>query len=245
MRQRLHGLDALRGLTLLSMIAYHTAWDLVYMFGVDWSWYRSPGAFVWQQSICWTFILLSGFCVRLGRHTLRRGVTVFLCGALITAVTVALMPGNRVFFGVLSLLGASMLLTAALQPYLDRIPPAFGLAASFTLFLLCYPVQQGVFGLGFSIRLPAWLYRNDFTACLGFPPHGFFSVDYFPLLPWAFLFWTGYFLSGLVRDPPRILVETRPPLLTAIGRRSLEIYLIHQPVIYALLTLLYSLHTRG
>ena len=245
MRQRLHGLDALRGLTLLSMIAYHTAWDLVYMFGVNWPWYRSPGAFVWQQSICWTFILLSGFCVRLGRHTLRRGVTVFLCGALITAVTVALMPGNRVFFGVLSLLGASMLLTAALQPYLDRIPPAFGLAASFALFLMCYPVQQGVFGLGFYVRLPAWLYRNDFTACLGFPPPGFFSVDYFPLLPWAFLFWTGYFLSGLVRDPPRVLVETRPPLLTAIGRRSLEIYLLHQPVIYALLTLLYSLHTRG
>lgn len=241
MRARLHGLDTLRGLTLSSMIAYHTAWDLVWMFGLDWPWYHSAGAFVWQQSICWTFILLSGFCARLGRRTLRRGVTVFLCGGLITAVTVAFLPGNRVFFGVLSLLGASMVLTAALKAWLDRIPAAVGAAASFALFLSSCRVQLGTFGLCFTVRLPAWLYRNDFTACLGFPPPGFFSTDYFPLLPWLFLFWTGYFLYGLLREPPRILLEARPPLLAFMGRHSLEIYLFHQPVIYALLCLLFRL----
>ena len=238
---RLHGLDTLRGLTLLSMIAYHTAWDLVWMFGVNWPWYRSLGAFVWQQSICWTFILLSGFCARLGKHTPRRGGIVFLCGTLITAVTVALMPANRVFFGVLSLLGASMLLTALLKPYLDRVPAAVGVIVSFTLFLLSYRVQLGTFGLFFTVRLPVWLYLNDFTACFGFPPPGFFSTDYFPLLPWLFLFRTGYFLYGLFREPPRVLMEPRPPFLTFLGRHSLEIYLFHQPVIYALLSLLFRL----
>ena len=44
-------LDSLRGLTLVSMIAYHTCWDLVYLYGFDWGWYRSCQAYVWQQSI--------------------------------------------------------------------------------------------------------------------------------------------------------------------------------------------------
>ena len=50
------------------MIAYHACWDLVYLFHADWDWYRGTGAYIWQQSICWTFILLSGFCFSLGRR---------------------------------------------------------------------------------------------------------------------------------------------------------------------------------
>ena len=57
---RYAGLDTLRGVTLVSMMAYHACWDLVYIFGMDWDWYGSFGAYLWQQSICWTFILLSG-----------------------------------------------------------------------------------------------------------------------------------------------------------------------------------------
>ena len=58
--ERRQTLDAVRGCALASMILYHAAWDLVYIFGVSWPWYRGMGAYVWQQSICWTFILLSG-----------------------------------------------------------------------------------------------------------------------------------------------------------------------------------------
>ena len=58
---RLQLLDVIRGITLLSMIAYHGSWDLVYLAGVNWPWYHSKEAFLWQQSICWTFILLSGY----------------------------------------------------------------------------------------------------------------------------------------------------------------------------------------
>ena len=59
--QRYGIFDGIRGITLLSMIIYHGAWDLVYIYGVKWDWYRGAGAYLWQQSICWTFILLSGF----------------------------------------------------------------------------------------------------------------------------------------------------------------------------------------
>lgn len=227
---RLDGLDTLRGLTLVSMILYHACWDMVYLFGADWSWYRSRGAFLWQQSICWTFILLSGYCFRLGKHPFRRGVTVFAAGALISAVTILFLPGNRVFFGILSLLGASMLVTALLRRYLTRVPAALGLSAAFALFLLCYRVPYGLF--------PAILYRNDFTACFGFPPRDFFSTDYFPLLPWLFLFWCGFWLYDITRRDSALL-SVRLPLLTAMGRCSLWVYLFHQPIFYALLSLIF------
>ena len=228
------------------MIAYHACWDLVWMFGVNWPWYRSYGVYLWQQSICWTFILLSGYCFRLGRRPYRRGLTVFFAGALVSAVTILFMPANRVFFGVLSLLGASMLLTAALEPFLSRIPAAVGLPLSFALFWLCRRIPERAL---LSFQLPAALYHNDFTACFGFPPSGFFSTDYFPLLPWLFLFWGGFYLYGLfppIRETSEkeaflrcVLTETRLPALNAMGRYSLWIYLLHQPIIYALLSLIF------
>ena len=233
-KSRLSGLDTLRGITLISMIAYHASWDLVYMFGVKWDWYRSFGTYVWQQSICWTFIPLSGFCLHLGRHRLRRGLLAFGGGALVSAVTMIFMPDSRVFCGVLTLLGSATLLSIPLEPLLRRIPARGGLAGSFALFMLLRNVNDGFLGFeGAHLAvLPEGLYSDLFTACLGFPPAGFFSTDYFSLLPWLFLFLTGYFLYDLRRDEPCAL---RLPIVTAMGRHSLLIYLLHQPVIYAVL----------
>ena len=233
--RRYETLDTIRGFALISMLLYHASWDLVYLFGADWPWYRGFAAHVWQQSICWTFILLSGCCWSLGRHQLRRGLTVFFCGALITAVTGLFMPENLVYCGVLTLLGASALLLIPLNPMLERLPARAGLAGSFGLFLLFRDVNAGF--LGFEglrpAALPKGLYRNHVTALLGFPPADFFSTDYFSLLPWFFLFLTGYFLFRLRPEDSR--EGKRVPLVTAMGRRSLLIYMLHQPVIYALL----------
>lgn len=73
-------LDELRGLDLVSMMLYHGCWDLVNLFGIQADWYYGLPGHLWQQSICWVFILLSGFCVQLGHHTLRRGAQVFGAG---------------------------------------------------------------------------------------------------------------------------------------------------------------------
>ena len=63
-RTRFALLDTLRGMMLVSMILYHGCWNLVYLYGKDWQWYRySKGAYFWQKSICCTFIFLSGFCL--------------------------------------------------------------------------------------------------------------------------------------------------------------------------------------
>lgn len=236
-------LDSLRGLTLLSMALYHGAWDLVYLFGVRWSWYRAFPGFVWQQSICWSFILLSGFCWPLGRHPLKRGLIVFGAGALVSAVTLLAMPEQRILLGILTFLGSAMLLMIPLEKPLRRVPALPGLVGAGLLFALTYRLPDGLLGIGrWAIPLPGALYRGYGAAFLGFPPDNFFSTDYFPLLPWLFLFAAGYFLCRLLMKPDRQLPAAftkgiRP--LSFLGRHSLLLYLGHQPLIYGLLSLLF------
>lgn len=187
------------------------------------------------------FILLSGFCVQLGHHTLRRGAQVFGAGALVTAVTLLFMPEDRVVFGVLTLLGSAMLLTGLLEKPLRRIPPAAGFAISAVLFALTRNVSAGYLGFG-SLRLwlPQTLYANCVTAYFGFYPWWFYSTDYFALLPWLFLFWAGYFLYDVVgRQRMEPLRRSICPPLGWLGRHSLLLYLLHQPVIYGVLLVVF------
>lgn len=237
MKRRYHGLDTLRGITLLSMITYHACWDLVYLCGKDWAWYRSEWAYLWQQSICWTFILLSGYCFSMGRKPWKRGLMAFGGGVLVSLVTVIAMPDAPAICGVLTLLGSATLLTVPLREVLERMNPRLGLAASFSAFLLLRDINTGFLGFeGAQIaQLPEALYRSYLTAYLGFPPVGFVSSDYFSLLPWLFLFWTGYFLYRLHSGERK--TGLRLPVITAMGRHSLLIYLLHQPVLYGALML--------
>lgn len=184
------------------------------------------------------FILLSGFCVPLGHRTLKRGAQVFAAGALVTVVTLVFMPEDRVVFGVLTFLGTAMLLTGVLEPLLKKVMPAVGLAVSAVLFAVCYPVGLGWVGLGgWKLMLPQSLYANYFTAFFGFLPFDFYSTDYFALLPWLFLFWAGYFLHGVVgRARMEPLRRSVCPALGWMGRHSLLLYLLHQPVIYGVLS---------
>ncbi len=124
-------LDELRGLDLISMMLYHGMWDAVYLFGVVVPWYSAGQGRLWQQSICWVFILLSGFCLPLGHHPLKRGAAVFGAGVLVTAVTLLFMPEDVVWFGVLTLLGSAMLLTGLVQKWLQKIPPTVGAGGQF------------------------------------------------------------------------------------------------------------------
>lgn len=260
--ERLSLLDSLRGATLVSMILYHACWDAVYMLGADWPWYYSRGGYIWQQSICWTFILLSGFCIPFSGRLLRRGLTVFGAGALVMLVTNLLLPEDRVIFGVLTLIGSCMLLTIPIRKMAEAGSsmrgeressghPGLWLALCFVLFVLFKDVNAGVIGTGMlhrlvpaipllNLQLPPALYRNLATAYLGFPPADFFSTDYFSLLPWVFLYMSGYALNRLLDkkgllDAPVLRKEIRP--FSVLGRNSLVIYLLHQPVLYAFVLL--------
>ena len=224
------------------MILYHTCWDLVFLLGKNIPGYTGPGGYVWQQSICWAFILLSGFCWSLGHHHLKRGLFVSGSGILVTVVTMLAMPESRVVFGVLTLIGSGMLLLIPIARFLLKIRAEAGLAGSFLVFLLFRNVNTGY--LGFEkwniLKLPDGLYRNLWTAYLGFPQRGFFSTDYFSLLPWVFLFLTGFYLHKLVqkKDMMGKLFSWRIPVLDVLGRHSLLIYLLHQPVIFGVINVI-------
>ncbi len=236
---RYHLLDTLRGITMLSMILYHFLWDLVYLADISIPWYHSTGAYIWQQSICITFILLSGFCWSFGRRPLKRGLIVFWAGGLITLVTMALMPDNLVLFGVLTLIGSCMILMIPLDHVLkkaDKLSIYILLTAiTLIIFLIFHPARHGYTEL---------TQGNLFTAYLGFPGKTFYSTDYFPLLPWALLFVTGYLLHKISvckswLDFSLFREEIRP--LSFIGRHSLFIYLLHQPILYGITILIINI----
>lgn len=233
-------LDELRGFDLLNMFVYHALWDLVFLYGLKAEWYTGWLGRLWQQFGCWIFILLSGFCLPFGRRPVQRGAFVFCAGAAVTAVTLLAMPQQPVWFGVLTLLGTAMMLTGGLQPFMRRVPPVLGFGVCMGLFALFYSAGEGWLGIGsWRIFLPSQLYANYLTAYFGFAPKGFYSSDYFPLLPWVFLFWAGVFLHwALGRHRMEPLRRSVCPALGWLGRHSLVAYLLHQPVIYGLLLIL-------
>lgn len=238
---RLAVLDLIRGTALISMIAYHTIWDLVSLFSVSIPWFKTDISSIWQLSICCTFIMLSGFCCSLGCHRLKRGLVVFMSGWIITVATAFFMPDELILFGVLTLIGSCMLIMIALDRLFKRCSPVAGLIICMILFIIIWNINLGNIGIGSYIyKLPHSWYRNTFTAFLGFPAPSFSSSDYFPLLPWIFLFMSGYFLFGIFKKYG-LLRFLHPSLfepLQFIGRHSLIIYMIHQPVIYLILNLL-------
>lgn len=231
-------LDTLRGITLISMIAYHFVWDLVYIAGIDWNWFRSGFAYVWQQSICWTFILLSGFCWALGRRRLKRGLLVLGAGILTSLVTWIFTYDERITFGVLTFLGVAALLLIPLDWILIKVPAGIGTFLCIFLFFLTKGVNEGYLGMG-AVRVAGlpenWYEKGYAMTFLGFTDTGFYSADYFSLFPWIFLFLTGYFLYKLAcrKDILNLISMKIPPMpFSAIGRHSLLIYLLHQPMIY-------------
>lgn len=240
-------LDALRGICLVSMIAYHTMWDLVYIFKVNAPWFKSDYAYIWQQSICWCFIFLSGFCWNFGKKHLKRGLLVFGGGTVITLVTMIAMPEDIIIFGVLTLIGTAMLLMIPLDKLFKKCPPLLCSIISFIIFILCKKVPRGYIGFGDKVffNLPEILYRNYFTAFLGFKFKGFVSSDYFPLIPWLFLFIAGYFFFKFLEKKDIIKKWKKTPpkkeLFTFIGRNSFWIYMAHQPLVYGILMIIFKI----
>ena len=231
-KNRIWELDALRGLCILGMIAVHLLFDLTGAFGIaDWE-FPPLLMFVadWGGA---AFFLISGVCATLGSRSVRRGLIVLGCGLTVSAVTVAMYrlgmaPRDMViYFGVLHCLGACMLL----WPLLRRLPTApLGILA------------LGAAGLGLwfgTLRV-----RTRWLVWLGLMYPDFATSDYFPLLPFL-----GFFLLGAVlgricyREKKSLLPGVnagRPVLrfLRFLGRWSLPIYMLHQPVLTGILSMI-------
>lgn len=248
LRPRYVLLDALRGICVVSMALYHGLYDLFIIKGYPAPWYRGWQGYLWQQSICWCFIFLSGMCWQLSRAHVRRGVLLVICGAAVTLVTRLVMPEQQIHFGILTLLGLSCLLLNLLvllgEKLGKKLPPGVGFFSALLLFFLLRNLPRGSLGFeGLAIlRLPEGLYRWDILAVLGLPSPSFYSSDYFPLIPWFFLYLAGYFAWSLIARSGELLAFLKgpqdhlPALLRAfafLGRHSLLIYLAHQPLLMA------------
>ncbi|MFA7637296.1 MAG: heparan-alpha-glucosaminide N-acetyltransferase domain-containing protein [Monoglobales bacterium] len=227
-------LDSIRGFSLLSMILYHALWDLVYFFGFNLEWYKSTAAHIWQQSICWTFILLSGFCQPLGRKSIRRGLLVLFCSVIVTVFSLIAMPQTPIIFGILTLIGSCMVLSFVADRPLKKTNPYLGFILFSGIFIFMKISGNGIF--------PDTWNKNLFTAYFGFSPPCFHSADYYPLFPWIFLYFSGYFLCLIFkkREMMGFLCSPRIRFLEYLGRHSLLIYMAHQPIIYVVLYLLFK-----
>lgn len=225
MKKRIWELDVFRGICILGMVLVHFIYDLVELYGIiDWS-YPAVFSFVkdWGGVL---FLLLSGVCATLGSRSVRRGLIVFACGLVCTAVTAGMyllgFAGKYIiiWFGVLHCLGLCMILWAPLNKL-----PTWALAV-----LGAVIIAAGFWTNGIRVEC-TWLFP------LGLTYRGFSSSDYFPLLPNL-----GFFLLGsvigrtLYRKKETLLpqINAESPVLKFLGfcgRQSLFIYLLHQPVL--------------
>lgn len=134
-----------------------------------------------------------------------------------------------------------MLLLAAVEGWAAKVRPGWGLFANAALFVLTRNINDGY--IGFEqwnmARLPAVLYKNKLTTYLGFTEAGFASSDYFSLFPWLFLYLAGYYAFRISARQGRLpdAFGRGNACLSRCGRHSLAVYLLHQPLLYLLLTL--------
>ena len=234
-------LDELRGAAIVMMVLYHFLYDLVVFAGISFPLYSRP-VVIWQNSIGALFITLSGCVSLFSRSNFRRGIKCLLAATAVFLVTAFTAPAPA-WFGVLHFLGCAMLLFPLFRPLTDRIPPVWGALGCLFLFVYFFSVSSGTVWFFGQHPLPRFLYSGWLSTILGFPFPGFTSSDYYPILPWLMLFLCGAFLGKLLqsaKDNPA-LSRSRLPALGFLGRHSLLIYLVHQPVLYGLTWLLAKL----
>lgn len=235
MKKRIWELDVLRGVCICAMVIVHLVFDLVYVYGTltlsGWGQWLFTLLTQWGGVL---FLLISGICVTLGSHPVKRGLVVLGCGLVCTLVTWLMYALDFmdksiiIYFGVLHCLGVCMLL----WPVMKRLP--------WWLLLVL-----GLALVAVGLYIPQLRVDHPWLIPVGFVFSGFSSSDYFPLLPNL-----GFFLLGAVlgltlyRKQKTLLPKVNEKnflirFFCLCGRHSLLIYLLHQPLITVLLELIF------
>ena len=142
--------DETRGLAVISMVIYHLYFDLVYFYGIDFGKLIDTVMDWWQPLIAGTFIFVSGIAANYSKNCFRRGVLCFFVGMGFTFATAFITPHAPIYFGVLHLLGISMMIYGFIGKYVSRIPWVlgliiFGLLKILKSFPLAFQVQNGLY----------------------------------------------------------------------------------------------------
>jgi uncharacterized membrane protein len=243
--ERFWEIDFLRGVAVIMMIIFHIFFDLNYfnIYNVD---LVSGFWFLFARLIASTFIFLVGITLtisyaravkqrkyraekRLFGKYLKRGLKIFSLGLIVTLFTWIFIREGFIIFGILHFIGLSIILA---YPFLKFRFWNFYLVLGLVITLV------GIFLTNSIFDFP-WL------LWLGIVPRNFFTLDYFPLFPWFGAVLIGLFFGNLLYSNGirRFRVKDISKLLPVrffsfLGRHSLFIYFIHQPIIIVLLYLI-------
>lgn len=220
------------------MVIYHLVYDLALFGYYDGNVFAGPWR-VFARVTASLFILLVGISLTLSYARLKvdsrgwdqynkylvRGLKIIGWGMVITLVTWLYMGKPVVIFGILHLIGTTIVLA---YPFLSLRWPNLGIGA--VLIVL------GVYLNNLPVKHP-WL------LLLGLRPRTLFQVDYFPLLPWLGVALLGIFSGQILYprgvrkfEPPSRAQQLSTAKLVWLGQRSLIIYLVHQPILISILT---------
>ena len=219
------------------MVLYHTVYTFSEMFAFPFFMrlfaVLEPYA---PPVIATTFILVSAYSSSLSKKNVKRGAVIFAVAMGLTVATCFIMPlvgieGAGIKFGVLHFLGVAVMLSPLLLRLAKKIPFLLGVPLCAALAVGTRDLTNaGFFGLRFAdpirsvnVLFPFGIYHEPF-----------FSADYYPLLPWIFVFMIGCFLAARFpkgRLPAVCYKKTCPPV-EFLGRHALIVYVAHQPVIY-------------
>lgn len=254
-RLRFWEVDALRGVAVLMMVVYHLMWDLWYFQALTDAEFWNPFWKYWQRATASTFLILVGVSLTLVyrrqpapryRPFLQRGFFIFSLGLLVTLV-MSFTGIGVVDFGILHLIGFSIL---AAYPLLRYTWLNLGL---WLVFFIIGGVVQEVSRGESAWALHPFLTQNmvfswgrgRWLAPLGIAPPGYAAVDFFPLFPWFGVVLLGvclgnWFYTAKGRRFALPAWGNLSPLLAlqVLGRNSLPLYLLHQPLLIAVLYLL-------
>ncbi|MCQ2473114.1 MAG: DUF1624 domain-containing protein [Saccharofermentans sp.] len=249
-KDRAWELDFLRGIAIIMMLFMHMSWDVRYEFGVDVFSYLEAGWF-WSfvhPIIVVLFVSVSGICCTFSRNNTKRGIKILLATLALDIgtfiATFFLGIDCLIVFNVLAVLTVGIFLYALIS-FIEKKTKANPKAIS---------VIIGLIGLYIVICGCNIHYMDYSTNSLIFLPVGFdikgmpYMADYMPLFPWLGVFLIGCTIGRLCYREKKTLFAGKGKVMTAIsrpfefiGRHSLIIYLVHQPVVYGILYVVFLL----
>lgn len=220
-KNRIWELDFLRGIALLLMIYFHVVYDMKDLYDYNVVYWSGVNFYIGRISAV-MFMLLAGISSSLSRNNIKRGLRVLAAAAVITAVTHIFSPGLGIKFGILHFLSVGMLLSPALIK-LDK-------------YLLAF---LGVLFLAGGRLISKINVSHDWFFIFGLHSGNFVSSDYYPLIPWLGVFLLGLAAGRLLYAERRSLFKFSPGEnpISFVGRHTLIVYLVHQPMIIAALEL--------
>lgn len=224
-------LDLLRGLSLVLMVVYHFFYDLTLYCGFPKSVMFHPFINFLQLVFASLFVAMSGATTVFSKSCAKRAVRLLAAAGVVTLATWFFNHQVFVRFGILHFLGVASLIGGLFLrfPALQKVHPFVWLG----LFVVSRHLLSGIFPIPHL-----WM--------LGIRDAAFSSSDYFPILPWIFMYALGIWFGGKVKSGalPAWFYSVRQVQLQWVGRHPLWIYLLHQPVCMGITLLIARLMGR-